>query len=57
MIVSQVTGLPSISLSLPVRVPGMVQTTLSDALSEKRYSPKDSMYPVRYFPFGMEDPV
>lgn len=57
MIVSQVTGLPSISLSLPVRVPGMVQTMLSDALSEKRYSPKDSMYPVRYFPFGMEDPV
>ena len=45
----QVMALPSVSLSVLVRVPGTVWDTLSDVLSKKRCSPKDLTYAVEYF--------
>lgn len=50
-------ALPPVSLTLQVRVPYTTENTLSDVVSKRRCSPNNPMYPVKYFPFKMGDPV
>lgn len=57
MNVSQGMALPPINLTLQVRVPYTTENTLSDVVSKRRRSLNNPMYPVKYFPFEMGDPV